>query len=113
MASSSVVCPPAYHSRSNGGHSVYKISSLLVPSGVIRVTTTDTLIGGLLMPFLGEFKTLHPAISLEIIVNNHLFQFGPARGRRCRAPVQSSSGKFSGLPYRTSSERGLSLKELP
>jgi hypothetical protein len=28
MASSSVLCPPVYHSRSNGGHSVYKISSL-------------------------------------------------------------------------------------
>lgn len=45
----------------------------LVPSGVIRVTTTDTLIGGLLMPLLGEFKTSHPAISLEIIINNHFF----------------------------------------
>src|SRR5215475_9743482 len=29
MASSSVLFPPAYHSSSNGGHSVYKISSLL------------------------------------------------------------------------------------
>ncbi|HEX7226379.1 MAG TPA: LysR family transcriptional regulator [Candidatus Binatia bacterium] len=45
----------------------------LVPSGVIRVTTTDTLIGGLLMPFLGEFKISNPAISLEIVVNNHFF----------------------------------------
>jgi DNA-binding transcriptional LysR family regulator len=44
----------------------------LVPSGVIRVTTTDTLIGGLLMPFLGEFKTLHPAVNLEIIINYNL-----------------------------------------
>jgi len=45
----------------------------LVPSGVIRVTTTDTLGGRLLMPFLREFKAAHPAISLEIIVNNHFF----------------------------------------
>lgn len=45
----------------------------LAPSGLIRVTTTDTLIGGLLMPLLGEFKTSYPAISLEIIINNYFF----------------------------------------
>ena len=35
MASSSVLYPPAYHSSSNGGHSVYKISNLLERRGAL------------------------------------------------------------------------------
>ena len=38
--------------------------------GVIRITTTDTLMHGLLMPCLAEFRALHSAIQLEIAVNN-------------------------------------------
>jgi DNA-binding transcriptional LysR family regulator len=39
-------------------------------SGAIRVTTTDTLMHGLLMPYLGEFRALNPAIQIEIVINN-------------------------------------------
>ncbi len=38
--------------------------------GAIRITTTDTLLHGLLMPYLAEFRALHPAIQLEIAINN-------------------------------------------
>ena len=38
--------------------------------GAIRITTTDTLMHGLLMPYLAEFHALHAAIQLEIVVNN-------------------------------------------
>jgi DNA-binding transcriptional LysR family regulator len=39
-------------------------------SGAIRVTTTDTLLHGLLMPYLAEFRALNPAIQMEIVINN-------------------------------------------
>jgi DNA-binding transcriptional LysR family regulator len=42
----------------------------LAVHGVIRVTTTDTLMHGLLMPWLAEFRALHPAIQMEIAINN-------------------------------------------
>jgi DNA-binding transcriptional LysR family regulator len=39
-------------------------------SGVLRITTTDTLLHGLLMPYLADFHTLNLAIRMEIIINN-------------------------------------------
>ncbi len=41
--------------------------------GLIRLTTTDTLVQGLLMPHLAAFQALHPQIELELIANNALF----------------------------------------
>jgi DNA-binding transcriptional LysR family regulator len=39
-------------------------------SGAIRVTTTDTLLRGLLIPYLAEFRALNSAIQIEIVINN-------------------------------------------
>lgn len=39
-------------------------------SGPIRLTTTDTLLHGLLAPLLARFRILHPGIQLEVVVNN-------------------------------------------
>jgi len=39
-------------------------------SSAIRITTTDTLIHGLLMPYLAEFRALNPAIQMEMVINN-------------------------------------------
>ena len=39
-------------------------------AGAIRITTTDTLMHGLLMPYLAEFRALNPAIQMEIVINN-------------------------------------------
>ena len=40
------------------------------PSGTIRITSTDTLAHGLLMPHLRAFREAHPAIRLELVLNN-------------------------------------------
>lgn len=40
------------------------------PSGTLRVTSTDTLMHGVLMPLLAEFHAAHPQIRLQIVVNN-------------------------------------------
>lgn len=42
-------------------------------SGTIRVTTTDTLLVGLLSPVFADFQRVHPEIVLEVAVSNQLF----------------------------------------
>ncbi len=42
-------------------------------SGSIRVTTTDTLLMGLLSPIFADFQREHPEITLEVAVSNQLF----------------------------------------
>ncbi|MGE8317489.1 MAG: LysR family transcriptional regulator [Comamonas sp.] len=39
-------------------------------SGTVRITTTDTLLIGLLGPLLAEFRALHSGIQLQLVVNN-------------------------------------------
>lgn len=39
-------------------------------SGPLRVTTTDTLAYGLLMPILADFRTRHPRIELQVAIHN-------------------------------------------
>jgi DNA-binding transcriptional LysR family regulator len=38
--------------------------------GAIRLTSTDTLIHALLMPYLAEFRALHPLVQIQLVVNN-------------------------------------------
>lgn len=42
------------------------------PAGVLRVTTTDTILHGLLLPVLGRFTAAYPRIELELIASNAL-----------------------------------------
>lgn len=42
------------------------------PSGALRITTTDTVLNGLLLPVLGRFAAAHPQIELELIATNAL-----------------------------------------
>jgi DNA-binding transcriptional LysR family regulator len=37
---------------------------------VLRVTSTDTLMQGILMPLLAKFRSANPAIRLQLVVNN-------------------------------------------
>lgn len=42
------------------------------PSGVLRITTTDTILHGLLLPVLQDFAAAYPKIDLELIATNAL-----------------------------------------
>lgn len=42
------------------------------PCGSLRITTTDTILHGLLLPLLSEFAAAYPRIELELIVANAL-----------------------------------------
>jgi DNA-binding transcriptional LysR family regulator len=39
-------------------------------SGVIRITTTDTLMGSILPEILAEFRNVHPGIQIEVAISN-------------------------------------------
>ncbi len=39
-------------------------------TGTIRITTTDTLARGMLIPCLAGFRAAHPGIQLQLVVNN-------------------------------------------
>lgn len=43
-----------------------------VVQGTIRVTTTDTLLNGLIAPLLSQFMKLHPNLTIELITTNKL-----------------------------------------
>lgn len=45
----------------------------LLPSGTVRITTTDTLLQGLLSPVFADFRRSYPDIHLEVAVSNTLF----------------------------------------
>lgn len=42
------------------------------PSGVLRITTTDSVLHGLLLPLLSSFTAAYPKIDLELITTNAL-----------------------------------------
>ena len=43
------------------------------PSGLVRVTTTDTLLMNVLPPVFATFRAAHPEIRLEVIADNRFF----------------------------------------
>jgi len=42
------------------------------PAGVLRITTTDTILHGLLLPLLSRFTIAYPKIDLELVATNAL-----------------------------------------
>jgi len=63
-------------------------------SGTIRLTTTDTLAHGLLMPILQRFQALHPGVDLQLIVSN---QFLSLTQREADVAVRPSNVPPSNL----------------
>lgn len=45
----------------------------LQPTGSVWVTTTDSMMVGLLAPLFAEFRELYPGITLDVAVSNQLF----------------------------------------
>lgn len=72
----------------------------LKPSGTVRVTTTDSLLSGLLSPMFADFRAEYPEISLEIAVSNHLFSLSKREAdvaiRPTRSPPEMLVGRKIG-----------------
>lgn len=60
-----------------------------LPSGTLRVTTTDTLLNGLLSPILARFRHQYPEIALEITVSNVLLSLSRRQADVAVRPTQS------------------------
>lgn len=69
-------------------------------SGTLRVTTTDTLLMGLLSPIFGGFQAAHPDIALEVAVSNLLFNLTKREAdlavRPTRTPPETLVGRKIG-----------------
>ncbi len=42
------------------------------PAGVLRITTTDTILHGLLLPLMNRFAAMYPKIDVELVATNAL-----------------------------------------
>lgn len=69
----------------------------LRPTGTVRVTTTDTLLLGVLSPVFAAFRRKHPEIELEIAVSNAVFDLAKREAdvavRPAAAPPESLVGR--------------------
>lgn len=73
----------------------------LTPTGIVRITTTDSLFEGLLAPLLPAFKEAYPAISLEIALSNQVFSLTKREAdialRPANKPPESLVGRRVGV----------------
>lgn len=91
------------------------------PSGVLRITTTDTILHGLLLPVLARFSVAYPAIDLELIATNALANLSRRDAdvaiRATRTPpehlVGSRLGTLSSGVFASHSYIGLERNEQP
>lgn len=67
-------------------------------SGSIRVTTTDTLLMGLLSPIFADFQRAHPDISLEVAISNQLFNLSQRDADVAVRPSASPPEHLVGRP---------------
>ncbi len=63
---------------------------------VLRVTSTDTLMHGILMPLLAEFRAAHPAIRLQLVVNNAFLSLARQEADVAIRPSNDPSGNLIG-----------------
>ncbi|WP_323120482.1 LysR family transcriptional regulator [Burkholderia alba] len=71
------------------------------PSGIVRVTTTDTLLAGLLSPVFAAFRQSFPEIALEVLVSNAVFDLSKREAdvaiRPSSAPPDTLIGRRIGV----------------
>ncbi|WP_040488141.1 LysR family transcriptional regulator [Fodinicurvata sediminis] len=73
----------------------------LQPAGSLRVTTTDTLLFGLLSPIFTAFRQAYPEIGLEVALSNNLFNLSRREAdvaiRPAQAPPDTLVGRRIGV----------------
>jgi DNA-binding transcriptional LysR family regulator len=70
-------------------------------TGTIRITSTDTLVRGLLTPSLAQFRRVHPGIQLQVVVNNSFLNLTKREAdvavRPSNQPPENLVGRAVGL----------------
>jgi DNA-binding transcriptional LysR family regulator len=68
----------------------------LRPSGTVRITTTDTLLCGLLTPICAAFRRSYPEITLELVASNQLFDLTKREADIALRPTSRPSERLVG-----------------
>jgi len=71
------------------------------PSGTVRVTTTDTLLEGVLSPQFATFRNIYPDISIEVAISNEVLNLSRREAdvalRPCSVPPDALAGERLGI----------------
>jgi len=69
--------------------------------GTVRLTSTDTLFDALLLPLLQEFRTRHPRVQLQLVMNNAFMSLTPREAdvavRGTNRPPENLIGRRAGV----------------
>lgn len=84
----------------------------LRPSGTLRVTTTDTLLFGWLLPGLREFRGAYPDIGLELVVSNDVFSLSKREADIAVRPVDKPNERLVGRKIGTIEQAAYLAKSL-
>ena len=83
-----------------------------LPSGTLRVTTTDTLLFGWLTPGLREFRRAYPEIRLEVVVSNDVFSLSKREADIAVRPANSPNESLVGRRLGTIEQAAYIAKSL-
>ncbi len=84
----------------------------LRPSGTVRITTTDTLLFGWLLPGLQEFRTSYPEIHLELVVSNDVFSLSKREADIAVRPTENPDENLIGRKVGTIAQAAYIAKKL-
>ena len=84
----------------------------LRPSGTLRITTTDTLLFGWLLPGLQEFRNSYPEIQLELVVSNAVFSLSKREADIAVRPTEKPDGNLLGRKIGTIAQAAYIAKRL-
>lgn len=84
----------------------------LRPSGTLRITTTDTLLFGWLLPSLQEFRISYPEIKLELVVSNAVFSLSKREADIAVRPAEKPDENLLGRKIGTIAQAAYMAKNL-
>ena len=84
----------------------------LRPSGTLRITTTDTLLFGWMLPSLQDFRISYPEIQLELVVSNAVFSLSKREADIAVRPTEKPDEVLFGRKIGTIAQATYIAKEL-
>ena len=84
----------------------------LRPSGTLRITTTDTLLFGWMLPSLQDFRISYPEIQLELVVSNAVFSLSKREADIAVRPTEKPDEVLFGRKIGTIAQAAYMAKEL-
>lgn len=83
-----------------------------LPSGTVRLTTTDTLLFAILSPILADFRIAYPEIDLEVAVSNEVFSLSRREAEVAVRPASAPPDVLIGRKVATIAQAIYGRREL-